>query len=434
MFHFRQALLRMRQGDSDREIAASKVMGRRKAAALRQVASARGWLGAAQALPEDAEIAQAMSAPRRAASTVSSLQPWRGLIGQWAAQGVSGVAMHSALKREHGFTGSYSAVRRLLADLRSSQPPAATVRLHFDPAEAAQVDFGAGPMLPDADGVIRRTWAFVMTLAFSRHQYVEFVWDQTVATWLGCHRRAFEWFGAVPQRLIIDNAKCAITRACRTEPTVQRAYAECAEGYGFRIDACPPREPQLKGIVEAGVKYVKINFLPLRTFRDLADLNAQARTWVMTEAGSRDHGTTRRKPRASSLMTVAGAWSRPGGSARAASSSLPNCSPIASSRSCAPPRACCAWPSRSPPLDSRPPAPGRSTTARPTTAPSRPSWPAAMTYASTPPPPSTPMPGTAAVPALPATLLISSARLPSTRLPRSPAGCIDAVPFTGDPR
>ena len=46
MFHFRQALLRMRQGDSDREIAASKVMGRRKAAALRQVASARGWLGA----------------------------------------------------------------------------------------------------------------------------------------------------------------------------------------------------------------------------------------------------------------------------------------------------------------------------------------------------------------------------------------------------
>ena len=123
MFHFRQALMRMRQGDSDREIAASKVMGRRKAAALRQVASARGWLGAAQALPEDAEIAQAMSAPRRAASTVSSLQPWRGLIGQWAAQGVSGVAMHSALKREHGFTGSYSAVRRLLADLRSSQPP-----------------------------------------------------------------------------------------------------------------------------------------------------------------------------------------------------------------------------------------------------------------------------------------------------------------------
>jgi transposase len=119
---------------------------------------------------------------------------------------------------------------------------------------------------------VRRTWCFVMTLCWSRHQYVEFVWDQSVATWLGCHRRAFEWFGAVPERLIIDNPKCAITRACTRDPVVQRAYAECAEGYGFRIDPCPPADPAKKGIVEAGVKYVKGNFLPTRSFRDLADL------------------------------------------------------------------------------------------------------------------------------------------------------------------
>ncbi len=203
MFQYRQALVRMRRGDSDREIAAGKVMGRRKAAALRQVALARGWLEADRELPDDAEIAAAISAPRRAASTVSSLEGLRPLIEGWAEQSVSGVAIHAALKRDHGFAGSYSAVRRLLADVRGSKPAQTTVRLHFEPAEAAQVDFGAGPMLPDADGVIRRTWAFVMTLCFSRHQYVEFVWDQTVATWLGCHRRAFEWFGAVPGRLII---------------------------------------------------------------------------------------------------------------------------------------------------------------------------------------------------------------------------------------
>src|SRR5690606_32649382 len=190
-----------------------------------------------------------------------------------------GVVMHAALRREHGFTGSYSAVRRMLADLRAREPAATTVRLHFEPAEAAQVDFGAGPMMADEQGVLRRTWAFVMTLAFSRHQYVEFVWNQTVATWLGCHRRAFEWFGAVPARVIIDNAKCAIIKACRTDPVVQRAYAECAEGYGFKIDPCPPHDPQKKGIVEAGVKFVKGNFLALREFRDLADLNAQARHW-----------------------------------------------------------------------------------------------------------------------------------------------------------
>lgn len=135
-----------------------------------------------------------------------------------------------------------------------------------------------------------------MTLCFSRHQYLEFVWDQTVATWLGCHRRALEWFACVPTRLIIDNAKCAITKACRFDPLVQRAYAECAEGYSFRIEACPPADPAKKGIVEAGVKYVKGNFLPTRTFRDLTDLNTQARHWVLHEAGVRIHGTTKEKP------------------------------------------------------------------------------------------------------------------------------------------
>jgi hypothetical protein len=151
-------------------------------------------------------------------------------------------------------------------------------------------------MLMHPDDKLRRTWAFVMTLCFSRHQYVEFVWDQTVATWLGCHRRAFEWFGAVPARVTIDNAKCAITKACSKDPTVQRAYAECAEGYGFKIDPCPPYDPQKKGIVESGVKYVKGNFLALREFRNLADLNEQARAWVTNVAGARIHGTTRQPP------------------------------------------------------------------------------------------------------------------------------------------
>lgn len=100
----------------------------------------------------------------------------------------------------------------------------------------------------------------------------------------------------VPQRIIIDNPKCAITRACARDPIVQRAYAECAVGYGFKIDPCPPADPQKKGIVEAGVKYVKGNFLPTRQFRDPLDLNTQARRWALEVAGRRIHGTTREAP------------------------------------------------------------------------------------------------------------------------------------------
>jgi transposase len=296
MHHYRQALLRMRQGDSDRDIAAARIMGRRKAGHWRAVAAEQGWLEPACALPSDEAIAQALAPARRAASTVSSLEAHRAAVQQWLEQGVSGTAIHLALQRGHGWSGSYSAVRRLVAGLRQQLPAEVTCRLEFAPAEVAQVDFGAGPFLMHPDGRRRRTWAFVMTLAHSRHQYVEFVWDQTVATWLGCHRRAFEWFAGVPERVVIDNAKCAITKACAQDPLVQRAYAECAEGYGFRIDPCPPHDPQKKGIVESGVKYVKGNFLPLREFRDLPDLNEQARQWVMDIAGLRCHGTTRRRP------------------------------------------------------------------------------------------------------------------------------------------
>jgi transposase len=297
MFQYRAVLVRLRQGDSERDIARARLMGRAKVAALRALAVRHGWLDVDTPLPEDSEIAVVVGRARRARSTISTVEPFRALVERWAEQGVGGVAIHAALCREHGYSGSYSAVRRMLTALHASLPPQATVRLQFAPGEAAQVDFGAGPFLLDpARGELRRTWCFVMTLCFSRHQYVEFVWDQTVATWLGCHRRAFEWFAAVPARLIIDNPKCAITKACVHDPLVQRAYAECAEGYGFKIDPCPPADPAKKGVVEAGVKYVKGNFLPIRSFRDLADLNAQGRRWAMEEAGIRIHGTTREPP------------------------------------------------------------------------------------------------------------------------------------------
>jgi len=140
----------------------------------------------------------------------SSIAAYRPLVEQWLAQIISGVVIHTTLKREHGFNGHYSTVCRQIAQIGREQPPAARVRLILAPGEAAQANFSAGPHLVDpATDEIRRTWAFVMTICFSRHQYVEFVWDQSMRTWLGCYRRAFEWFGAVPSRLIIDNAECA---------------------------------------------------------------------------------------------------------------------------------------------------------------------------------------------------------------------------------
>jgi hypothetical protein len=176
MFQYRQVLVRLRQGDTNRDIARSGLMGRPKVALFRALAETEGWLAPEAALPDDAAIAALMGPARRASSTISTLEPYRAQVERWAAQGVGGVAIHAALARERGYRGSYSAVRRMLAGIRRALPPETTVPLYFGPAEAAQVDFGAGPFLFDpARGAMRRTWCFVMTLCFSRHQYVEFV-------------------------------------------------------------------------------------------------------------------------------------------------------------------------------------------------------------------------------------------------------------------
>lgn len=296
MFEYRQVLTRMRLGDTDRAVARAGLMGRRKAGALRRVAEAAGWLDPAVPLPDDATLSRGLGRRVVKASSVSLAEPFREQITRWRNQGIQGTTIHAALMRRHGFRGSYSSVRRFLQGVEAAHPRVTTV-LEFDPGQAAQVDFGKGPDIVDtATGEVVSTWVFVMTLAWSRHAYAEVVADQKVATWLGCHRRAFEWFGGVMSRVIIDNPKCAITRACYHDPEVQRAYAECAEGYGFKIDPCPPRDPKKKGRVESGVKYIKRAFLPLRDFRDLPDANRQLWTWLLAEAGNRIHGTTHERP------------------------------------------------------------------------------------------------------------------------------------------
>ncbi len=100
------------------------------------------------------------------------------------------------------------------------------MHLDFAPDEAAQVDFGTGPELVDPEtGEVIKTWFFLMTLCWSRHQYAEIVLNQKVDTWLACHRHAFEWIEGVIGRVVIDNAKCAITRACYRGPAgLRRVY------------------------------------------------------------------------------------------------------------------------------------------------------------------------------------------------------------------
>jgi transposase len=297
MFEYKQIIHRMRQGESNRAIAQTGLVGRIKAKMIRCIATINGWLNPDSTLPSEQEIATKFTISNNTAKTITKLDAYRSQIDLWLQQGHSYKIIHKNLVKQYQFTGSYYCIQRYAKKINNNSLDNLTVPLYFAPGEAAQLDFGQGPKIFDPScGCLVNTWFFVITLCFSRHQYAEIIRHQDVATWLGCHKRAFEWFGGIPRKLIIDNAKCAITKACYYDPELQRSYMEQAEEYGFIVSPCPPYDPSKKGIVESGVKYIKKNFLPLRNFQHITDSNSQLKQWILEEAGNRIHGTTKKKP------------------------------------------------------------------------------------------------------------------------------------------
>jgi transposase len=293
----REIVRRVQLGEPDRRIARDLGVSRNTVAHYRLWAERHGVL--AGPLPEPGVLA-ALVQPAlqdRPAHEQSFVEPFREQVLDLHARGVEGQAIWQLLVEQHGFGGSYSSVKRFLRR-QAPAAPRASIRVEVAPGEEAQVDFGyAGPFLDPELGRVRRAWVFVMVLSCSRHQYAELVFDQTVATWLRLHRAAFEFFGGVPRRVVLDNLRAAIVHAALHDPEVQRSYREFAEHYGFLIAPCRPRTPAHKGKVEqGGVHYVKRNALAGRQFRDLHDGNRHLWRWCVETAGRRVHGTIKQIP------------------------------------------------------------------------------------------------------------------------------------------
>jgi transposase len=293
----REILRQVRLGASDRGIVKAMHVSRKTVKKYREWAKEQGLLKGELPPTEQLLARLQMTMPEVPPPQVaSSVEPHRERIQQWRAQGLEVQAIWQKLVKDHQFSGSYAAVWRFVQELEPNLPEA-TVRIEVQPGDEAQVDFGyVGKLLDQRSGQLRKCWAFVMTLSFSRHQYVEFAFDQTVATWLRLHRNAFAYLGGVPRRIVLDNLKAAIIKASLEDPEVQRSYRDLAEHYDFLIAPCQPRTPEHKGKVESGVHYVQRNFMAVYEPTEFTQANQLALNWIESWAGERIHGTTRQKP------------------------------------------------------------------------------------------------------------------------------------------
>ena len=125
-------------------------------------------------------------------------------------------------------------------------------------------------------GEVRPAQIFVAVLGASSYTYAEATCSQDLANWTGSHMRAFEFFGGVPEIVVPDNLRSAVSRVCRYEPDLNRTYQEMAAHYGVAVVPARPRKPRDKAKVEAAVQLVErwiLAALRHRRFTSLAELN-----------------------------------------------------------------------------------------------------------------------------------------------------------------
>ncbi len=220
------------------------------------------------------------------------LDQYNNIITQWYEKGLTALLIYNRLNELYSLDISYPSVARYVKELKKSE---VFIPLISKPAEEAQVDYGYMGRFTKA-GKDVKVWCFVITLSFSRLQYVELVTDQSVTSFLKSHRNAFEFFGGVPQTVKIDNLKAGVLHASFYEAQIQTQYAEFLQHYGSMPITARVRRPQDKGKVEAGVKFVENNFLKNLEHRNFIQAQKDLQQWV-EKANLRVHGTIKKVPK-----------------------------------------------------------------------------------------------------------------------------------------
>jgi transposase len=241
------------------------------------------------ALRRSVALAPAPPAPRTTVVT-----PFRARIQTLLTEDPArpAVTIFQALRAE-GYRGGISALRGAVRRLRPSATPAAMATLTFGRGEAAQVDWGE---FGDVFGIGRQVHAFVLVLCYSRLLTVTFTFSQTLEAFLRCHEQAFAFVGGCPKECWYDNLATAVAERRGKLVRFHPRFLAYAGHHRFRPVACNVGKGNEKGRVEDAIKYLRTNFWPGRTFRDLADRNAQAQAWRDTLANQREHRMTRKIP------------------------------------------------------------------------------------------------------------------------------------------
>jgi len=134
-----------------------------------------------------------------------------------------------------------------------------------------------------------------MVLSYSRQLFLRFYLGASMGYFLRGHVEAFGAFHALPRVLLYDNLKSAVLERVGDAIRFHPRLLELAAHYRFQPRPVAIARGNEKGRVERAIRFAREAFFAGRCFRDLDDLNAQARAWCEGGAADRPCPEDRRR-------------------------------------------------------------------------------------------------------------------------------------------
>jgi len=191
-----------------------------------------------------------------------------------------------------GFDGEITILRDFLRKIRGqSSSRQAYCRFESEPGQQMQVDWGHFGTIA-YENTKRKLYGLAVIESHSRMLHVSFTHSQKQEALHHALFDAFKYFGGTPGELVVDNMITAVTERTGSLIRFNDSFLDFLLPFGITPVACNIRSPHEKGKIERSIHYIRHNFLPLRKFNTLSEVQYQVIDWLGTIANTRTHSTT----------------------------------------------------------------------------------------------------------------------------------------------
>lgn len=156
----------------------------------------------------------------------------------------------------------------------------ASGKLDHKAGEKVYVDYTGKKLcyIEKETGEVVEVEVFVAILPCSGYTFAQACTSQKQEDFISVMNDCLRYFGGVPQAIVPDNLKSAVSKGSKYEPLLNKTFKDFALHYTCAINPTRTYSPQDKALVEGAVKlvYQRI-FYPLSkmTFFSLVDLNSE---------------------------------------------------------------------------------------------------------------------------------------------------------------